>query len=180
MAERGLPDIEVLDLFVVDDDGQLASAEPWQWSSTPPEQPAGEVDPTEPAPKRRPVTGGRATPAPPVRVLGLYDVFQAVAINPTRSAQLLQADEPFAGVAGIDIDAGSRTIEGASLTWQVRLRVATGRWRDAELLVHPSPSWVVTVVELRPASKRRATRAFIRAGVEVVGELTAWLAERAD
>lgn len=179
MAERGLPDVEVFDLFVVDDDGELASAEPWQWSSTPPEQPQPEIEPVEPLPKPRPSAGGAVTPAPPVRVLGLYDVFQAVAIDPTRSAQLLQTDEPFAGVAGIEIDHGSRTIEDSTLTWRVRLRIAPGRWRDAELLVHPSPSWVVTVIELRPASKRRATRAFIRGGVEVVGELTAWLAAAA-
>ena len=179
MAERGLPDVEVFDLFVVDDDGHLATAEPWQWSSTPPEQPQIEVEPVEPLPKPRPAAGGAVTPAPPVRVLGLYDVFQAVAIDPTVSARLLQADEPFAGVTGIEIDPASRTVEGSTLTWQVRLRIAPGRWRDAELLVHPSPSWVVTVVELRPASKRRATRAFIRGGVEVVGELTAWLAARA-
>lgn len=174
-----LPDVEVLDLFVIDDDGHLATAEPWQRSSTPPALPVVEPEPSEPLPKVRSSETGAVIPAPPVRTLGLYDVFQAVAVEPVEVHHALQVAHPFGAVPGIEIDDASIVIDGPTLTWQVRLRTGVGRWRDAELLVHPSPSWVLTVIELRPTARRRASRRFVRAGVATVGRLADGLIDAA-
>lgn len=174
-----LPDVEVLDLFVIDDDGHLATAEPWQRSSTSPAQPPIELEPHEPLPKVRSGPTGSVVPAPPVRTLGLYDVFQAVAVEPVDAHHALQAGHPFGAVPGIEIDDTSLVVDGPTITWQVRLRTGVGRWRDAELLVHPSPSWVLTVIELRPTGRRRASRRFVRAGVATVGRLADRLVDAA-
>ncbi|MEM8704897.1 MAG: hypothetical protein AAGE98_00455 [Actinomycetota bacterium] len=172
-----LPDIDVLDVFVIDDEGRLATAEPWQrppWTPAPaPTPPADEIDepPTPPAASHS-GDGAAAAAAPRiVRTIGEYDVFRAVVVSPKVATLRCLDGSAFVDVPGLEVDPEPTSIDGQTTTWNARIRVGWRRTRAAELLVHPSPSWVLTVVELRPRSTRSGRRRFVRVGLRVVDQI---------
>ena len=187
MADRPECDVEVLDLFVIDDDtGQLRTAEPWERPTPPPlTPPSGDQSappqPTEPpaavnhdqpsAMSIGPAPGQR--PAVRPRPIGTHEIFHPVLVAPATAHDLLIDGSLFDGIGALHVDVGRCRTREATMTWPVR--VETGRFgksRRAELCVRPSPSWVLTVVELRPRGhRRRRSRRFLRTGIGVVEEL---------
>ncbi|MEO0493238.1 MAG: hypothetical protein AAF081_07470 [Actinomycetota bacterium] len=179
MADDGLRDVEVLDVFVVGDDGELATAAWWERPAPAPARSPTATDDV-PAALPQPATtppaagSGSAPAATPsvVRTVGEYDVWRAVVVEPSFATARCLDGSAFRDIAGLSMDPEPVRVEGQTSVWNVRIRVGAGRSRAAELLVHPSPSWVLTVVELRPRSIRRGRRRFIRAGLGVVDRLS--------
>ena len=188
VADDALPDVEVLDLFVIDEQGRLATAEPWQRRPAPtPPQPKVTREPRpaplSPTPRRGPVTtaAGAAPAASVIQKLGRRDVRRAVFVDPLVAHELLGDGTRLGAIAGLDLLHPHPHVEGPTLTWDATVR--TGRWRrraPAELCVHPSRSWVVTVLELRPKQPRRLSGArFLQAGFEITDRIGAELTRAA-
>ncbi len=94
-------------------------------------------------------------------------------VDPIDAAERLADRSVLDGIGGLGLAPGAPAIDGPTITWVVTMRV--GRWRRpvaAELCVHPSPSWVMTVIEIRPRARGGRFRSgFVRAGLRVADEL---------
>ena len=184
MSDRAESDVEVLDLFVIDDDtGELRTAEPWERTTSPSraQAKAVSVDDTVPlltppneqlSPVHTPPGPGQR-PAVRPRPIGTFEIFHPILVAPMQARQLLLAGDHLDGIDGLVVDHDRRCIRQATMTWPVRVDTGwIGGRQFAELCVRPSPSWVLTVVELRPKrpSRLRSPR-FLRAGVHMVEEI---------
>ncbi len=184
MADRPECDVEVFDLFVIDDHtGQLRTAEPWE--RPPPPSPAAAdaafVDDTVPlltppheqlSPVHTPPGPGQR-PAVRPRPIGTFEIFHPVLVAPMHAQQLLLDGRHLDGIDGLDVDTERVRTRHATMTWPVRVDTGwIGGRQVAELCVRPSPSWVLTVVELRPKrpSRLRSPR-FLRVGIDMVEEI---------
>lgn len=71
------------------------------------------------------------------------------------------------------IEIGSLEIHGGSCSWQATVRTGLYRKRTATLRIDPSPSGILTILQLVPESACRfRTHSFVRAGVPALRELS--------
>lgn len=173
-----LPDVEVIDVFVVDEAGSLVplGSERDSDGDLPTldlralgDDVVRQLREFRAAPGVRPgVQLGTV-----VRAGHREEICQPVFVPPVAAHHIFLSDVLFADRSCLDVDVASRTISGDSVTWQATVR--TGRFRRpraAELCVHPSPSSNLTVLELIPDRPRRfRTKQFVGAGVEAVDNL---------
>jgi hypothetical protein len=174
-----LPDVEVLDVFEIDERGRLVVLEPARRPAPlPPSVASARAMASEPTPATppRPASTSRPSAAPPVstpKLLGRRDVRCAAFVDPIDAADRLVNDGLLRDVRGVEVGPGAPSVDGATISWAVAIRRRSwNRWRTAELCVHPSPSWVMTMIELRPIGGRRLGGGFVRAGLPIVIELS--------
>lgn len=181
------PDVEELHVFAVGVDGELVSIDPTDHQSTDP----GQIDLR--AAGTEALGHLRELRAKPGYRLGPTtdrsdrrghheEVAQPVFVKPRHATQVALTGALFAEpLPGLDVDVDSRTQEGDSLRWAVRVR--TGRFRrrrEAALSMHPSPSANLSVIELIPKKPERfQTGRFVQAGVLAVDTLGNRLARQA-
>lgn len=173
-----LPDVEVLDVFVVDETCELVTFDPNVHVGADlrtidlralGDDVVRQLREFRAAPGVRP--GVQLTTV--VRSGHREEICQPVLVPPNAAQHIFLTDVLFADHTRIDVDESSRRVEGDTVTWQAKVPVGRFiRARRAELTVHPSPSSNLTVLELIPQRPRRfRTKRFVRAGVEAVDGL---------
>lgn len=168
-----LPAVEVLDVFVLDDHGQLRAPAPA--APDPPELRRAAHDAVRHLQEVKATPGHRlgSDPGTVIR-LGLgEEIYQPVLIRAEDALARLEDGVLFTGLPGFDVDLDSRQVRGWTATWDAQLDTGPPRGnRAAVLRVRPTPSRTVTVIELVPVRPRRfATRSFVRVGVQAIAEL---------
>jgi hypothetical protein len=171
------PDVEVLDVFVLDDHGQLR---------TPP--PTGADVPGLRHAAQDAVRHLQAVKATPGHRLGnefaaitragaSEEVIHPVLIDADRAVARLCAGDALASLPDLWIDLDSRQVDGSSVTWDARLDTGAPRGeRAAFLRLRPTPARTVTIIELIPVRPRRfGLGSFVRRGVVAVSHLEAVL-----
>ncbi|MEM9467637.1 MAG: hypothetical protein AAGA90_19840 [Actinomycetota bacterium] len=193
MADRPECDVDVFDLFVIDGEtGDLRTAEPWERTipSTASATGADLVEPeeTDAPPPVTPTSpmhmgpGPGQRPAVRPRPIGTHEIFHPVLVSPMTAQALMLDGAPLHGIDALEVDHSGRKVRDATMTWPVRVDTGWigGRY-TAELCVRPSPSWVLTVVELRPRRHRRLrSRRFLRTGIGIVEEMCDRMLAAAD
>lgn len=112
----------------------------------------------------------------------LGEVITPVLVRPSLAATMAVEGALFSPpLPGMAVDDHSLDVSRRGLTWQVTLRTGlTGR-RQATLRIQPSPSANLTVIELIPNRPRRLSeRAFVRAGIDVMDQLSSRLRARSQ
>ena len=184
--DDALPDVDVLDVFVIDERGRLATAEPWQRPAPPARPPRTEAPTVDEPPTTRRASPGSGsgpitTPPPPAsrRPIGRHEARRAVFVDPAAAIAACIDLDLVHELPGVGVRARSASVDGSVASWRIVVR--PGRWRRpvrAELCVHPSRSGVVTIIELRPRRLGgRVTARFARRGLAVADALSDRLTE---
>lgn len=168
-----LPDVEVVEVFVVDEHGQLVA--PLPPSDTADPRAVGEAI-------ARQLRDVKATPghrigkqASPVVRNGLGEDISQPVLAPADRVLDRMFGEPalLDGLPALHIAGEGSRGDDHSATWPVALDTGppSGR-RDAVLAIHASPSQNLTILELVPSRPRRfRTKTFVRLGVTAIAEL---------
>jgi hypothetical protein len=102
------------------------------------------------------------------------DVVVAVPLRWSAAAAQARRGEVFdPPLRHLRIEIGSLEIHGDSCSWQATVRTGLYRKRTATLRIDPSPSGILTILQLVPASVCRfRTQSFVRAGVPALREFS--------
>ena len=174
---RELPDVEVVDVFVVDEHGRLRS---------PPVDVAG---PTElrtaghtavrhlKTVKATPGHRLGTDPTVVVRTGRGEEISQPVLLSADAVLDRLDDPDLLADLPALDVDVDSVARRGAAVQWRTHLAVGRpSAPRPAMLQIRPTPAGNVSIIELVPERPRRfGTRTFVRVGVPAIAELGARL-----
>lgn len=110
----------------------------------------------------------------------LGEVITPVLVRPSLAAAMAVEGALFSPpLPGMTVDDQSLDVSQRGLTWQVTLRTGLVGRRQATLRIQPSPSANLTIIELIPnRPKRLRARAFVRAGINVIDQLSSRLRAR--
>ena len=177
---------EVLDVFVLADDGSLAPLHP-SGDDDPLDVRGLSADVIEALREVRARPGYRLGAAAPVtdkaaRRGDREEILQPVLVRPAAAHRVVGDGRLFdAPIPALEIDIGSARRDGDSYTWKASLRSSRlARGRSAALHLHPSPSANLSVLELIPAHRRRfARKRFVRRGVAAVDAIGRRLSQQA-
>lgn len=106
------------------------------------------------------------------------DVVAALRVSPAVVVAVARRGDIFdPPLKCLTVKIDSLEISGRSCSWQATLKTGRYRRRPATLRIEPSPSGVLTILQLVPASSRRyRTRSFVTAGALAVSQLSDRLA----
>ncbi len=168
-----LPDVEVMDVFVLDEHGRLRTPAPIE--SDPADVRASAHDAVRQLQAVRATPGHRlgGEPMTVMRAGVGEEISQPVLVDADVALERLADGDLLAELPRLRVDLGSRRLRGSTATWTAHLDTGPPRGeRSAVLRLRPTPSRTVTIIELVPVRPRRfGTGSFVRLGVVAVAEL---------